>query len=503
MRRSPLPYSPILLLVLLLPMQIQGQSVLSEQLPSLEIDLPQGESMHFTHIPAGTFSMGSPENEPGRDGDESPQRTLQIERSFFLGTYEVTQAQWQAVMGENPAIFQQTPDHLKHPVESVSWNDCMAFIDRLNAQGVGFFRLPTEAEWEYACRAGTENRFYWGQDTAEWQSHQFGWINSRSMATPHPVGQKKPNPWGLHDMSGNVWEWCSDSYAPYGQAAKTDTLKVFRGGSWYDFPKSQRSANRHKHGWNERMPAIGLRLVLESQVRVVELPGGAAMRFVGIPSGSFVMGSDSNEVFFQRDELPAHRVNISQAFWLGQFEVTQAQWQAVMGSNPSVFHRGAEAVQRPVEMVSWNDCLAFIKQLNAAGNGTFRLPTEAEWEYACRAGTSSLYPWGADLSLKPLQAHAWFNSRAEGKSQPTGTKKPNPWGLYDLHGNVWEWCQDWRGPYEAREQTDPQGPETGTQKVYRGGSWFNEPEALRSANRHGHPPDQRFTNAGLRLVWEE
>ena len=465
--------------------------------------LAGGIALSFTRIPSGNYWMGSKEMEAGRDPDESPRQKVIIEQDFYLGTYEITQEQWQSVMGENPAIFQQNPDHKKHPVENVSWNDCQIFLDTLNTLGIGFFRLPTEKEWEYACRAGTESRFYWGDDPEEWKAHKFGWINSRSMASPHPVGQKHPNPWGLYDMSGNVWEWCQDSYARYGQLPKTDTLKVFRGGSWYDFAKSQRSANRHKHGWNERFPAIGLRIVLEKRVKSLPLPGYMSMRFVRIPAGSFVMGSDSNDVFYQKDEFPAHEVKISDDFWMGQFEVTQEQWQAVMGENPSVFHQGKEAKDRPVDMVSWEDCQAFIAKLNESGPGTFRLPTEAEWEYACRAGTQSLYPWGEDLSLKSIQSHAWFNSRAEGRSHPVGKKRPNPWGLYDMHGNVWEWCQDWRGPYQLRRQTDPQGPNSGERKVYRGGSWFNEPEALRPANRHGHPPDQPFTNAGLRLVWEE
>ncbi|MEM7659045.1 MAG: formylglycine-generating enzyme family protein [Bacteroidota bacterium] len=468
---------------------------------SLRVSLPGGDSLAFQWVLPGSFWMGSPEVELDRDGDESPQQEVEIEQGFYLGTFEVTQGQWQAVMGKNPAIFQQGADHLQRPVESVSWKDCQRFIDRLNQLGLGFFRLPTEAEWEYACRAGTKTRFYWGDDSTGSQVHQHAWANSRSMAITHPVGQKPPNPWGLYDMIGNVWEWCADPYARYGQAPRTDSLRVFRGGSWYDFAKSQRSANRHKHGWNERYPAIGLRLVLEKEVRELKLPGESGLRMVRIPAGEFMMGSDTNSVFYQKDELPAHPVRISEEFWLGQFEVTQAQWTAVMESNPSVYQRGKDAPQRPVEWVSWEDCQGFIHQLNQLGLGTFRLPTEAEWEYACRAGTESLFPWGEEIKPAEMRQYAWFNSEAAGQSQPVGMKQPNPWGLYDMHGNVWEWCQDWRDLYEGGPQTDPVGPSTGTERIYRGGSWFNEPEALRSANRHRHPPNAPFTNAGLRLVW--
>ncbi|RMG74760.1 MAG: formylglycine-generating enzyme family protein [Bacteroidetes bacterium] len=472
---------------------------------TLQIPLPGAPPLSFTRIPAGSFLMGSPEDEAGRDGDESPQREVTFSAAFYLGTFEVTQAQWLAVMGENPAQFQHTPQHLQHPVETVSWADCQEFIYRLQRLGLGLFRLPTEAEWEYACRASTTTRFYWGDDPEEWQSHQYGWINSRSHAATHVVGIKQPNPWGLYDMAGNVWEWCQDTYAPYdGSPARRDTLKVFRGGSWYDFIQSQRSANRHKHGLHERFPAIGLRLVLEQRLPTRRLPlaGDQTISFVHIPAGKFVMGSDSSDVFYQGDEFPAHEVVLTRDFWLGQFEVTQAQYEAVMGYNPAVFQRLPQAGDRPVDMLSWDDCQTFIAQLNTLGLGNFRLPTEAEWEYACRAGTNTLFSWGDDLAEGPMLAHAWYNSRAEGRSHPVGFKKPNSWGLFDMCGGVWEWCQDWLGPYQAEAQTDPQGPEEGTRRVYRGGSWFNEPEALRPANRHGHPPDTRGTNSGLRLVWE-
>ncbi len=226
--------------------------------------LPGEVPMSFTYVSPGEFRMGSPQSDSLRDGDEAPAVLTRIESGFYLGTYEVTQAQWQAVMGENPAIFQQTSHHLQHPVESVSWQDCQDFVARLEALGLGQFRLPTEAEWEYACRAGTTTRFYWG-DTPNWEAHQYGWMNSRSHAATNPVGQKIPNAFGFYDMSGNVWEWCQDTYIPYGKAPRTDTLKVFRGGSWYDFPVHQRSANRHRHGLHERYTAIGVRLVWEGE----------------------------------------------------------------------------------------------------------------------------------------------------------------------------------------------------------------------------------------------
>ncbi len=225
--------------------------------------LPDSVALHVRFIPAGTFTMGSPEDEEGRDGDEGPRVERSIESGFYLGTYEVTQRQWLAVMHHNPAAFQQLPDHLNQPVERVSWAAAQRFLEKLNKLEIGTFRLPSEAEWEYACRAGTTSRFYWGAE-GDWTVHQHAWANSRSFATTHPVGEKPANPWGLYDMAGNVWEWTSTPYQPYGgPGGGPDSLKVFRGGSWFDFAPAHRCANRHKHGPAGKYSAIGLRLVWE------------------------------------------------------------------------------------------------------------------------------------------------------------------------------------------------------------------------------------------------
>jgi formylglycine-generating enzyme required for sulfatase activity len=267
-----------------------------------------------------------------------------------------------------------------------------------------------------------------------------------------------------------------------------------------------RSANRHRHLPDGRYTAIGLRLVKEldsMEERTLLLPGSIPLRVVRIPAGRFQMGSPTSEVGHATDEAPVREVSISRPFWLGAWEVTQEQWQSVMGSNPSTFQPATNASQLPVERVSWNDAQDFLNRLNALGLGRFRLPTEAEWEYAARAGSSERFSFGDDPGYRTLANHAWFYSRAEGRSHPVGAKRPNAWNLYDMYGNVWEWCSDWFAPYSAGPAVDPQGPPTGREKVIRGGSWFNEPEALRSANRHRHPPESRQTNLGLRIVWEE
>ena len=233
------------------------------------ITLPGGVDMQFALIPAGEFLMGSPETAPDRDPDEGPAHQVKISLPFYLGTTEVTQRQWKALMGNNPAVFKVFPEHLEHPVEMVSWNDCQRFIEKLNTLGLGKFRLPTEAEWEYACRAGTTTRYFWGDESKGIREHC--WYNRTSYARTYPVGTKKQNPWGLYDMAGSVWEWCSDWKAPYpAEGLRVDPkgpvsgkVKIFRGGSWYDFENSLRAANRHGHGTDKGYSAIGLRVLME------------------------------------------------------------------------------------------------------------------------------------------------------------------------------------------------------------------------------------------------
>jgi formylglycine-generating enzyme required for sulfatase activity len=191
------------------------------------------------------------------------------------------------------------------------------------------------------------------------------------------------------------------------------------------------------------------------------------MEFALIPAGEFLMGSDKGkDPEAHDDETPLHRVTISRPFYLGKYAVTQAQWEAVMGSNPSYF----KGRSNPVETVSWDDVQKFIWSLNIQeGNGCYRLPTEAEWEYACRAGTTGVYSYGDDAGS--LGHYAWYAGNSGKKPHPVGQKEPNAWGLYDMHGNVWEWVQDWYDDYSSASVTDPKGPASGSYRVLRGGGW--------------------------------
>jgi formylglycine-generating enzyme required for sulfatase activity len=215
------------------------------------------------------------------------------------------------------------------------------------------------------------------------------------------------------------------------------------------------------------------------------------MEFVLIPAGTFMMGDADGEA----DERPVHQVTISRSFYLGKYEVTQAQWQAIMGNNPSLF-TGTDNL--PVEQVWWTDVEEFIRRLNAReGGDKYRLPTEAEWEYAARAGSTTAYSFGNDPAQ--LKEYAWYKDNAGGKTHPVGQLKPNAWGLYDMHGNVMEWVQDWYGRYAAEPVTDPPGPPSGTHRMRRGGAWNNAAAICRSANRYS-VPGFRDDFLGFRLV---
>lgn len=230
---------------------------------------------------------------------------------------------------------------------------------------------------------------------------------------------------------------------------------------------------------------------------VIPTPDKLELKMNLIPAGSFVMGSPENEVDRDEDEGPMHRVDISRSFFIGIYEVTQAQWEAVMGTYPV---QTGYTPNAPVTNISWEDCQKFITEINTMGIGTFRLPTEAEWEYACRAGTTTRFSYGDDPGYSQIGQYACCKVNSFEKPYIVAQKKPNPWGLYDMHGNVFEWCSDWKGPYKAEKQTDPQGTSTSYNRVQRGGSWNANPRGCRSAFRSGSTPTSKNDYTGFRLV---
>jgi len=221
------------------------------------------------------------------------------------------------------------------------------------------------------------------------------------------------------------------------------------------------------------------------------------MEFVLIPEGEFLMGSPSGESGADADESPLHKVTIGEPFYLGKYEVTQEQWQKVMGNNPSYF----KGDRLPVEGVSWKEAREFIQKLNEMEKtDRYRLPSESEWEYACRAGSSDKYSFNYDVSS--LEEYAWYDANSEDKTHPVGQKNPNPWGLYDMHGNVWEWVQDgWHDSYYgAPSDGSARESSSNSLKVRRGGSWEGSAGYCRAANRGNSGSGYRSSGLGFRVL---
>ena len=543
MNRTIVPVSAVILGLLF---GVPGTSIAQETAPKSEApgEAPRAAraiqnsiGMTLVPIPAGEFLMGSPEPQEkelklfGPDVIwwkliEGPQHKVKITKGFYLGATEVTQGQWKAVMGNNPAMT-QGDDNL--PVDQISWDDCRAFLKKLSDKEGRVYRLPTEAEWEYACRAGTTTKFSFGDDEAKLDEYAWHAKEKPREFKMHPVGQKTPNPWGMYDVHGNVWEWCSDRYMKeYEDKEQVDPIgavkdwgdRVMRGGArFYNKPTTCTSTCRNAYEGDYRIEGVGFRVALslpevapavtpteenpplsfeqrisapEAKVRLERL--GAVRNSLGmllmpVPAGEFMMGSTATKY-----EMAVHKVKITKPFLLGATEVTQGQWKAVMGTNPSFF----QGDDRPVENLDWNECQEFLKKLSEKEGKTYRLPTEAEWEYACRAGTTTTYHFGDGPAS--LGDHAWYAANSDVQTHPVGLKKPNAWGLYDMYGNVWEWCQDLgSAKYEDTEETDPTGPTKGSQRCFRGGAWHDDVNRCRSAFRNSRHNASRCY-FGLRVV---
>ena len=223
---------------------------------------------------------------------------------------------------------------------------------------------------------------------------------------------------------------------------------------------------------------------------------GVSFTMIPVEGGTFTMGATSEQQDPYGDEKPTHQVTLS-SYYIGETEVTQALWEAVMGKKPSRF----KGDNNPVEKVSWNDCQKFISKLNSLTGQKFRLPTEAEWEYAARGGNKSRgYQYSGSNNLDDV---AWCSNNSDSKTHPVKTKQPNELGIYDMSGNVWEWCQDWFGSYDSGSQTNPQGPSSGSNRVDRGGGWGTGARDCRSALRDYDTPGDRNFHLGLRLVLSE
>jgi len=524
-------------------------------------------------LPSGSFIMGS----NSHDGDERPAHKVTIDYSFDIGKTEVTVAQFRAFVkatgyeksGWKPD--RRCSDHMgtvenqpcrnpefkltdSHPIARVDFNDAKAFCEWLSKQTGQSFRLPTEAEWEYACRAGTAGDY-------AGDIEQMAWFNATSDGLPHPVAQKKPNPWGLYDMHGNVREWCEDIYywnyknAPAdGNAAMTPDVpadiasrRALRGGSCCSPKESCRSSSRYGVYRFHRQCTTGFRIVRCSKpaAKRINRPAFATKKthkshstgaahpdklkltvgdidfdLIRIDPGTFIMGSEHNYIdeYKWTYELPAHKVTIGYSYYMGTTEVTLEQYGLFVAETGYVtdaekegwifnadnekgwhdvicqdwrFPGFIQTESEPVTHIGWYDAVAFCQWLSEKTGRDVRLPAEAEWEYACRAGTTADY-------AGTLGEMAWCHWTTDTlfRTHPVAQKKPNPWGLYDMHGNVWEWVQDMWHPSLEGAPTDGSARLKSNARhnhgITRGGSSYNPPWLLRSYIR-------MRTNLGCRI----
>ncbi len=563
-------------------------------------------NMTMILIPPGEFVMGSPPDEVHRQENEA-QAKVTLSQPFWLGQLEVTQAQWEQVMrttpwkatnaNERPAFPPQTgartpkaTEGPAFPASHVSWDDALDFCRKLteSEQSAGRlpqgweYALPTEAQWEFACRAGTTGRHSFGNDDRLLLTN--AWIHENTGDVGKHYGQRggqhRGNDFGLHDMHGNMAEWCRDSYveklsdATDPDPQTPDSSRVLRGGGWGANPPSYRSALRNSTLPTNKGGDIGFRVALVPAQSAQAAPGSSPgpnlanpksvptptptpttpslaankaprppalkvpfspvqaqaaqqawarhtgesaemtadndLKLILIPPGEFLMGSPADEPGRQPNESQA-AVTLSLPYWLGKYEVTQAQWVRVMQTTP---WKGREFVKEgpefPASGMNWASATEFCQRLTQSerqagrltAEWTYALPTEAQWEYACRAGTTTPYSFGS--SETELNSYAWNSllqqtPKEERHAHAVGKKNANPLGLHDLCGNVNEWCRD---SYVAKlgGGGNPEVNFPGSDRVFRGGSWNSEPASCRSAYRFPAPVETEIHSVGFRIA---
>jgi formylglycine-generating enzyme required for sulfatase activity len=546
-------------------------------------------------IPTGTFDMGCVENSGFCQDNEKPVHSVSVP-AFDMGAYEVTVGQFKAFVdatGYQTTAEQQgscisydasgnwnevkgnswrKTDYTQtdySPVTCVSWQDAQAYLKWLSGQTQQQWRLPTEAEWEYAARGGTKTAYSWGDqepvcDTQAANGAQFSDCKEKA---PLKVGRFKPNPFGLYDVHGNVWEWVEDCYNNDYQGAPADgsarqgcdanASRVLRGGSWNNSePWTLRSAYRFNHSRDNRNNSMGFRAartinplpstgkgaagqVAQAPQQGQAAPGTSpkavqdtqkvpAPAMLPIPAGKFTMGCDPKrddvEGGCYDDEKPPHEVSVP-SFWLAATDVTVAQYMACVDAggcpapawkekgNSYNIDTGTDDLYKkmgevltgkdyPIVGVSWNDAQAYVQWLSQQTGKHYRLPTEAEWEYAARAGTDTAYPWGNAIGKDNANCSGDLCGDKFSYTSPVGSFAANPFGLYDMNGNVYQWVEDcWQGDYKGApvDGSARQGCGANASRVLRGGSWYYEPWLLRSANRYDSP-DFRYNDVGFRAA---
>ena len=493
----------------------QGKNLIIERLvpdPCMVVPINDTLSINMMCVEGGTFRMGAMDNDEKAKDDEKPAHNVTLSYDYHIMQTEVTQGLWEAVMGEDIYVAQtkmanaSKPAYVggNYPMYYVRMNDALEFIDKLNAMTGMHFRLPTEAEWEYAARGGNKSKgyLYAGSNNAD----DVGWYTGRGGL--HRVAQLKPNELGIYDMSGNVSEMCLD-YGTYGETYKAGDAvnprgnirsngnRFWRGGCYTHSKDSMRVSQRSSYTPSWGGTWLGLRLVLaeDNDFRTIRV-GSSYFDMSFVKGGTFMMGSDAPSA--EADEQPVHEVTLSD-YYIGQTEVTQHLWKKVMGdeNNPSA----TKGNNLPITNITWDEAQQFVERLSELTGMHFRLPTEAEWEYAARGGQKSKgYTYAGSDDIDEV---GWYNGNSSNKTHAVGQKQPNELGIYDMTGNVWEYCSDWHMPYSAQAQTNPTGAATGEKHVLRGGCYHYDSKNCTNTNRHSYyTPDKGGASTGLRIVLE-
>ena len=434
-----------------------GSSSSSSQAPDYEMNYTVSEvTFGMVKVPSGYFTMGlSSDNRQKVSGSTIHPVALD---GFVITATPVSQALWTAVMGSNPSSVQNP----SLPVDMVSWGEVHKFISKLNKATGKTFSLPTEAQWEYA--AGLQGKDF--VSVAEWMEDTFSELPDSFVVNP-----AAPKP-ADHKVVRTVKDRLEiDSHTkkagvgfrlvqPTGEALSESLLKVLDGASF------DRETVDASDGGSETFTV-----------------GDVSFKMVKVRGGEFTMGYSDKDYSFGRFAIPENEKNFHQVtlsdYAIGETEVTVGLWNAVMGYVP--YLNDINEPLKPVGNISWFDCQKFILKLNALTGRTFRLPTEAEWEYAARGGSKSR---GYGFSgTNDMNSSMWYVDNADMKSKNVKTRKANELGLYDMSGNVWEWCFDRAADYQKTPQTDPCGPSEGTSRILRGGSCASRWDACRITNR--------------------